>query len=218
MMSFPKALAYPALRPLVLSVALALALCTSPLERAAGQPANGDIIGQLAADCATMGLAAVDTLELIPDDRYEFIRTAVVLAMQNQGTVVMMSQAPATSTVNSVDGEQRPSLRYRIENGEVRYSKAGGVLAREIVVDTRVLATMSDNSVARDTLCTKSFSDQIRPADVDDVEDPNQPLTLGNRPDKGWLRRIAEPAVVAAASAVAVYLFFNVRSDRNETP
>ncbi len=217
MMSFSTALAYPALRPLTLSVALTLAICASPPERAAAQPANADVIGQLAADCVTTAIAVADTVEIIPDDRYEFIRTAVVRAFRDNGSVVVILPGSPRPTVEGVNSGWPPSVRYRIEEAGVRYSKAGDALARQIAVDTRVLATMSDNSVALDTLCTKSFSDEIRPADVDDVEDANQPLTLGKRPDKGWLRRIAEPAVVAAASAVAVYLFFNVRSDRNET-
>ncbi len=217
-MSVSRAKQYLALRPLQLSVALALAMYACP-ERAAGQPANGDIIGQLAADCVTSALAAADTVRLVPDQRYEFIRTAVVGAIQNDGTIVVISPAsPEAAPQQSSRTRPHAWLRYRIEKSEIRYTKAGDALAREIFVDTRVLATMSDHSVAVDSLCAGSFEDEIQPADVQDVEDSSQPLTIGRRPDKGWLRRIAEPAVVAAASAVAVYLFFNVRSDRNETP
>lgn len=218
MMSFSVALAYRAVRPLTLPVVVTLAICALPVVRAACQPANADIIGRLAADCVTTAVATADTVEIIPDDRYEFIRTVVVNSVRDDGSVVVISRTPQGPSGNEGSTGRRTVVSYRIENGGVRYSKSGDALTREIAVDTRVLATMSDNSVVLDTLCVKSFIDEIRPADIDKVEDSNQPLTLGKRPSKGWLRRVAEPAVVAAASAVAVYLFFNVRSDRNETP
>lgn len=54
--------------------------------------------------------------------------------------------------------------------------------------------------------------DRIAPEDVTHVEHEQIGVTHGSLPSGGFMKKILEPAVVITATAIAVYLFFTVRS------
>ena len=190
-----------------------------PLCSSFGQPSNGEILGRLVAHCVTSAASDTDSLILMPDQRYDFLRTAVVNALRGEGKAVFLAlDAGDQIAVEAAAHSGYWALTYRVESSTIRYSSDDGELTRSVVVGTRILVTADKAEVVADTLCETDFSDEIAGADLDRMEVPASEITRGERPGKGWLRRIAEPVIVAAASAVAVYLFFNVRSDKDESP
>jgi hypothetical protein len=61
-------------------------------------------------------------------------------------------------------------------------------------------------------ILSRSFTDTVRASDIHDLENPAQRITQGEAPADGFFDNVIEPLVIIGASAVAVYLFFTVRS------
>lgn len=59
---------------------------------------------------------------------------------------------------------------------------------------------------------SRAFSDTIHVGDLPDLETPSIPLTQGEPPEGGFFDTVLEPFIIIGASAIAVYLFFTVRS------
>jgi hypothetical protein len=62
----------------------------------------------------------------------------------------------------------------------------------------------------------KSFhltqNDTIPLTAITQIENPQEPLTIGKKPKLPFFQSIIEPAVIICAAGIAVYLFFTVRS------
>lgn len=58
----------------------------------------------------------------------------------------------------------------------------------------------------------KTTDDFIAKNDIERVEHAQISVTQGSRPPGGFMKKILEPAVVITATAIAIYLFFSVRS------
>jgi hypothetical protein len=59
---------------------------------------------------------------------------------------------------------------------------------------------------------TRTFRDTVYVRDISDLETPSLPITHGAEPRGGFIDEFFEPVIIIGASAVAVYLFFTVRS------
>ena len=108
-------------------------------------------------------------------------------------------------------------VMYTIEEARVGYERARRKqLARTVTLALRYSVTASNGRLLAEDRCRETFSDTIRRAGRAPLESEAFPETQGTVPRAGWMRRYLEPAVLAAATAITVYLFFNLRSDRSD--
>lgn len=74
------------------------------------------------------------------------------------------------------------------------------------------LISRSDKKVLFAKSYTQSFSDTLLYADVQRFEDPSILFASTTLPKLSFFDSIIEPAIVTVASAIAIYLFFTIRS------
>ena len=184
---------------------------------AAAQTTNADILRRLAADCLSPVAAPYSSLTLHSDPLNPFLNQAVISQLRDSGKEVFLVMLPAVSdSLNRSPGDM--SLTYFVQDARVGYEADGRRhVTRTIDLELSYLLVAPDSKVIADSTCTRRYDDRIRRADLDAIENETIPITQGERPKRGFLRRYAEPIVVAGATAVAVYLFFNVRSDADNS-
>lgn len=107
-----------------------------------------------------------------------------------------------------------PILSFQISDARVTYEKQKKGFVRR-TVNVSISAILYQNDEVRQSIvsCPGVYSDEIARSSISDVEDPSVPETVSAAPQSGFLKRYVQPVIVGAASAVAVYLFFSVRSD-----
>ncbi len=178
------------------------------------QPTNAEVLSQLASNCVTEITTIPDSIVVIADPSHTFVRPAVTASLRDRGVVVFSDRPTSGETL---DGNKIATLTYVVDGARVTYAKADDDRV-ERAVAIRLSYTLLDGrrAVSADSSCSMNFVDTVERSRIGSLEDPLLPVTVGDRPDRGWLRRYLEPAVVVAASAVVVYLFFNVRSDRKD--
>lgn len=120
---------------------------------------------------------------------------------------------------SSTEKQEGVSLDIGLVETKVRYGPA----FRESFLGKRKTARKIEVAVsanirdARDEVLfagslSRGFSDTIHVGDLPDLEIPSIPLTQGEPPEGGFFDSVLEPLIIIGASAVAVYLFFTVRS------
>ena len=116
------------------------------------------------------------------------------------------------------------SARYDAELGatamSVRYTnlRRAGIFGPHFVDRTVTLAARTRLTDRRTAIVialgerTASFTDTVAVSDVGNIEQASIPVTRGVLPAEDFFSGIAEPLVVVAAIAVAIFLLFTVRS------
>lgn len=156
----------------------------------------------MAVECLGELPPQVERLVLDASDEMPYIRSALVETWQDDGREVYLPDA--------TNGAAR--VAYEIEEADVRYVRRGRRLAREVRLTLQYTIANADGRLLADNRCAPTRGDVIARADVDAVQSDAYPETLADLPPGGWFRRVLEPAVLTAATAVAVYLFFTLRS------
>ncbi len=137
-----------------------------------------------------------------------YIRIALTTRWQSEGRVVFIADTAAVL----------PLLRYEIEEARVAYDKGPDhSLSRAVTLGVRYSVTGADGRLYREHRCRDVRSDVISRADLRRIESSAFPETQATPPESGWMRRFLEPAVITAATALGVYLFFSLRSDRADS-
>ncbi|QXD14225.1 hypothetical protein GQ464_012285 [Rhodocaloribacter litoris] len=160
---------------------------------------------------------ALQCLAAVPDTARAFVleapetmpylRTALVNRWQAEGRTVFLPGAPGAGGL--------PGLRYTVETARVAYQKAnGGRLARSVTLALRYTFSGADGRLLREARCQDTRTDVIPREALPRVETEAFPETRAEPPAPGWLRRYLEPVVITAATAVGIYLFFTLRSER----
>ncbi|MFA6456743.1 MAG: hypothetical protein WCW40_07975 [Bacteroidota bacterium] len=75
-----------------------------------------------------------------------------------------------------------------------------------------VVITNNDGKVAWSGSITKTYSDTVLYAAIEQLNAGNPPVTAYSIPELSFFDSILEPAIVTIASGVAIYLFFTIRS------
>ena len=196
--------------------ALVLLGCLAPMAgrtvRAQQPPTNLETYQTLALRCLasvpdTAQALALDAPALMP-----YLRTALTDAWRREGRALFLAD-----TSFQASGPPPPRLRYAIEEARVAYARARRKqLDRTVTLALRYTFTGADGRLLGEARCRETFTDTIRRADRTALETDAFPETQSDPPRAGWMRRYLEPAVLAAATAITVYLFFNLRSDRSD--
>lgn len=172
---------------------------------AAAQPTNAEAYAALARDCMTALPDSVDAFTLDAPAAMPYLRTALVGPWRAEGRRVFVADSAAAA---------RPRLAVRVERAAVDYERAGRRrVARTVTLALRVTLTGPDGDLWQERACPGVYQDVVPRAALARLEDPAFAETQGPVPEGGRLRRWVEPAVLTAAAAVTVYLFFTVRSD-----
>ncbi|MEX0822099.1 MAG: hypothetical protein WD021_08150 [Rhodothermales bacterium] len=135
-----------------------------------------------------------------------YVRSALVSVWQSNGHAVFIADI-ADGTAGD-----RARVTIALEEARVAYTRSSSRLSRNVHLSLRYSVSNPDGRVLVDDRCAGRRSDVIARGDVDAVEHEEYPETQGELPPAGRYRRLIEPAVVTAATAVAVYLFFTLRS------
>ena len=176
-----------------------------PAARA--QSSNLAVYQQLALECLGELPSGIDTLALEAGSRMPFLRTALVEAWKTGGHEIYAIDATPPQAAHL------PRLAFTVEDAGVIYTRADRRrLNRRIRLGLRYSLTDSDGRIITDDSCAEALSDVIDRAAVARLEDHAYSETQGELPRAGWLRRIVEPAIITAATAIGVYLFFTLRS------
>lgn len=141
-----------------------------------------------------------------------YLRAALVERWQAEGHTLYLADSSFQTP-----GLPPPRLRYEIEQAQVEYERAGRrQMDRTVTLGLRYTFIGSDGRLLHDDRCLDTFTDTLRRADQAAVQTDAFPETQAEAPSGSWRRRLLEPAVLAAATAVTIFLFFNLRSERTD--
>ena len=196
--------------------ALMVLVCLAPTAwlpaRAQPTPTNLEAYQTLALRCLahvpdTAHVVLLDAPTLMP-----YLRTALTDAWRSADRAIFLADSSFQAA-----GPAAPRLAYAIEQVGVGYERARRKrLNRTVTLALRYTFTTPEGRLLDEARCHETFTDTIRRADRAALESEAFPETQGTLPRAGWMRRYLEPAALAAATAITVYLFFNLRSDRSD--
>lgn len=117
--------------------------------------------------------------------------------------------------VTSAKGSEIPVLSFTIDDARVSYSDPDrDGLFGDYFTEREV--SLSGNYMLSGNNELKTFNfvftDNLNVENVDEVENPAYPFTQGNLPSEPFFSSIFEPVIAIGTAAVAVILFFTVRS------
>lgn len=180
-----------------------LAFCAGT---AGAQSTNLSLFQDLAVECLGDLPQEVRDVVLTAPGEMPYVRSALVSAWQSSGHEIFIEDDE-----DDTPG-QRARVMFAVEDARVVYTRSSSRLSRNVDLSLRYSISSSDGRILVDDRCAERRSDVIAWGDVDAVEHETYPETQGVLPPAGRFRRLIEPAVVTAATAVAVFLFFTLRS------
>lgn len=187
-------------------------LCLVSWSRSAAhaQATNLAAYQDLAVRCLAGVPDTVKAFRLDASEQMPYLRAALVERWQAEGRTLYLADSSFQTT-----GTPPPRLRYEIEQARVAYARAGRKqMDRTVTLGLRYTFIDSDGRLLHDDRCLDSFTDTLRRADQDAIQTDAFPETQAEPPPGSWRRRFLEPAVLAAATAVTIFLFFNLRNER----
>ncbi len=187
-------------------------LALMPPSAAFAQPTNLEAYQTLALRCLAEAPDTTQAFRLDAPAQMPYLRTALAQRWRDEGRVLFLADS-----LQHVSGPATARLRYEIEEAQVAYARAPRKqLVRTVTLALRYTFTAADGRLLREDRCRDTLTDTIRRSDRAALEWDAFPETQGEAPRGGWIRRHLEPAILAVATAVTVYLFFNIRSERTD--
>jgi hypothetical protein len=203
----------PLRRSMLAVFCLALWTCgagigTSAAAQASKVPTNLEVLQSLAVGCLIDTVPdSTQTFRLDASEQMPYLRSALVGRWQDAGRRIYVAADSATAPL--------PTLAYDVETVKVAYARAGRrTVERAVTLALHFTLTAADGRLLRDERCRDTYADTVQRDLLVDLESAAHPETQADPPPGGWLRRYAQPAIVAAATVVTVFLFFSLRSDR----
>ena len=187
-------------------------LALAPWAAAFAQPTNLEAYQTVALRCLAAAPDTTQVFRLDAPEQMPYLRTALVQRWREEGRVLFLADS-----LQALSGPATARLRYEIEEAHVAYDRAPGKqLVRTVTLALRYTFMTADGRLLGEDRCRDTFTDTIRRSDRAALEWDAFPETQGEAPRGSWIRRHLEPAVLAVATAVTVYLFFNIRSDQSD--
>ncbi len=185
-----------------------LPLCLLGPASLAAQPTNAALYGHLATRCLSTAPDTVGAFVLHAPADLPFLATDLAAGWHAAGYTVFLGDS-------AVVPPGLPRLTYHIDEAHVAYERLRRrQVQRTVTLALRYTLTAADGHLLAAAPCREAATDTLAVAALDAVESPAFPETRGERPPPRWPRRVVEPVVLTAATAVAVFLFFSLRSDR----
>ena len=169
---------------------------------------NAQVFENLGLDCLGNVPHTADSLTLVPPSNLPYLTTTLIQHWQQQGTELFSTDSLRTS-------KSYYSLSWEISKATITYTRAGRkTLSRSAELDLRYTFLGKDGKFLVHDTCQRTFSDKIPRSIVGQLESPAYPETQAELPPDNWVRRYLEPVILAAATGLAAFLFFNLRSNR----
>ncbi len=142
---------------------------------------------------------------------YTIFENRIISRLSSNGLKVLRSRDTKTEI---------PNLNFVIQNAEVKYGEQerDGFLgdfyvSRELILSGNYLITSSEVSSSNELKeFNYSFTDKVKVEDIDKIENRSFPFTSGKLPSEPFFSSLLEPVIAVGAAAIAVILFFSVRS------
>ena len=171
------------------------------------QQTNLALFQEVAVACLAAAPDTARAFRLDAPAQMPYLRTALVARWQTEARTVFLSDSATTVSL--------PRLGYAIEEVKVDYRRARGKrIDRAVTLALRYTLTAPDGRLLREERCRDTRADTIHRNDLAQVESTPFPETQASPPEAGWRRRYLEPVVITGATAIGVFLFFSLRSNR----
>ena len=182
-------------------------LALLPASLAQDFPTNMQVFSNLGLSCLDSVPAEVDTLVIASPPTLPYVTSALIRHWQQQGKHLFSFDSLRISNSN-------PVLSWNVSDAEISYGRVNRkTLSRSAKLNLQyTLLGKQGEFLAHDT-CRQSFSDEIPKKLVSELESAAYPETQAELPPDRWIRRHLEPVIIAAATALAAFLFFNLRND-----
>lgn len=104
-------------------------------------------------------------------------------------------------------------LQYKNLKSLVEYSEASvsGKISRCVHAELYLKLLSPSRQILFSGIQKKTLCDEIRPKDVQRVENEKYPFTMGKR-NRSFLAKILEPTIVSLVTGGIIYLFYSYRS------
>ena len=170
---------------------------------------NLALLQHLAEHCLGDIPAEADTVLIEGPESMPYLASAVASTLQDQGKAVYVS---------ADEPLKLPTLSWVVESAGVQYARADTrSIQRTVRLELQYLFADSDGRVLQSGPCSNSFTDTVPRAELAALETAAFPETQAEPPSGNWMRRYLEPVVLAVATGLAAFLFFNLRSDRADS-
>lgn len=168
---------------------------------------NMQIFENLGISCLESVPAEADSLALSPSATLPYMTGALIRRWQKQDKILFFA--------DSLNTQDPPFLLYwEVFNATISYMRAGRkTLSRSAELNLRYTYLGLNGEILSQNTCQQVFSDQIRKNLIPELESPAYPETQAELPPQHWIRRHFEPVIIAAATGLAAFLFFNLRND-----
>ena len=193
------------------SLALLLAgwwgLCSITSASAQELLTNMQVFENLGVACLESVPMEVDSLILSPPATLPYVTSALINRWQQQGKTLFLA--------DSLRVPNSPFLlSWEVSKSTISYTRVRRkTFSRSAELDLQyTFLGLNGEILAQDT-CQNLFSDQIRKGMIPDLESPAYPETQAEPPRDRWVRRHLEPVIIAAATGLAAFLFFNLRNN-----
>lgn len=171
------------------------------------QSTNLEVFQQLALQCLQATPDTAQAFRFEAPSQMPYLRTALLNQWKSDNRLVFFTDTTRYETPRNL-----PLLRYDIAQVALAYTRTGRKhIRRDVTLDLRYSLIASNGQALAEQTCTTPYTDIIPRKAAKQLGDPAYPETEAAIP-AGWFRRYLEPAVLTAATAVTVYLFFTVRS------
>lgn len=197
----------PPFRLFRFAAGLLLALYAPP---GVAQTTNLALFQTMAADCLAPVPGTLGAFRVAISPAQPYLRTALLERWQAEGRTVYLADS-----VQATPAYAR--LVVATEQVQMSYARAGRhALRRTATLHLRYTLTAPDGRVLDDGRCERQTADTLARRDKALVEHPAFPETQAPMPERGWLRRTLEPAVLTATVLLTTYLLFSLRSSRTD--
>ncbi len=85
---------------------------------------------------------------------------------------------------------------------------------REVRVGFHLQIISPEQKIVYSGQVERDFVDRISPGEVDRVENPELPFTVGTKATSAFINKIVEPVLISGATLTVIYLFYILRSGR----
>jgi hypothetical protein len=172
------------------------------------------MFARMLVDCVAPVLKPGPPLVVNLPDEAGFAEPDIVAAFLSAGRTVVLPDEDEGDSLATPRSVRQASLAIQLDEASVTYTRRGRrAVERTVNLRAYYLARDSNDAVSASDRCEYSESDQVRKADIGDIEDQNYPLTVGDGPGRSRLSRILTPVVAAGAVVVSAYLLFALRSE-----
>ena len=145
-------------------------------------------------------------LEFSGSSDYQVLKAKVIASLQKNGFELMD------------DSENVKVINYNLDEAKTRYSKIfkdgflGGYLVERIANLKGSYFIINSKNIEESKDFDFTLSDSVYFSDISSLENIAYSFTRADLPEEPFFASTLEPVIAIGTAAVAVYLFFNIRS------